>query len=102
MSVSAEIAMLSRCSPQRRVLAPNDEWMSTAEVRDALAISDNGRLLADIPHISASMKGKSAKGAGALYSRELINRIIRIKRECNVRNVTAVRIEAALREGRIG
>lgn len=98
----AEIEALRRRYPNRNVLRPDEEWMSRAEAEAALA-TRNDNLLSKIPHISASLrKGRHCtRGAGSLYSRELIARIAKIKHECRVGATVAVRIEAALREGRI-
>lgn len=55
-------------------------------------------VLAAIPR---SYKGNGPK-SGSLYHREQIERIARIRRECRVSASVAIRVEAALREGRIG
>lgn len=97
-----EIAAAGRCRPNRRVLAPDRDWMDSAEVSEALKTTLSTLRTARVPHISASINGKSgSQGCGALYRREVIQRIANIRRECKVSFAAAVRIEAAQREARI-
>lgn len=79
---------------------PDERWLTKEQAARLLCVSPgSGKLLASIPHESRG--NGSARGAGALFDQRILEHIMQIRRECRVTLACAIRVEAALREGRI-
>ena len=87
---------------------PSRAWLTTEQAADLLAVSPS--LLTsqklDVQgalrrRVASYRRGVSARHIGWLWAREDLERVVMIRRECQISTAPALRVLAALKEGRV-